>query len=102
MLDTALVVVSELVTNAVVHASGSVHVTVLLRRSQLHLVVRDQSPDPPRRLEPPRSIGGISLALNGRGIPLLDSMCRSWGHLSSDTGKAVWAMVEVTAPAGRA
>ena len=103
VLDTVLVVVSELVTNAVVHASGSVHVTVLLRRSQLHVVVRDQNPDPPRRLEPRlRSTTGVSLALNGRGIPLLDSMCRSWGHLSSDTGKAVWAMVDVTAPAGRA
>jgi len=99
VLDAALIVASELVTNAVVHGSGAVHVTVLLRRARLHLVVRDQNPDPPRRLQSTlRSSAGISLDSGGRGLPLLDAVCRAWGHLSSDTGKAVWGIVEVREP----
>jgi anti-sigma regulatory factor (Ser/Thr protein kinase)/anti-anti-sigma regulatory factor len=98
-LDAALIVVSELVTNAVVHASGAVRLTVLLRRSHLHLVVRDASPDPPRRLEAAlRSNSGISLDAGGRGLPVLDAVCRSWGHVSSDSGKAVWGIVDVVEP----
>jgi len=97
ILDRALIVVSELVTNAVVHATGPVHLTALLRPERLHLVVRDRSPVPPRRVVPAvRAAGGVSLATNGRGLPLLDAVCRSWGHLSSDAGKAVWAMVTLT------
>jgi anti-sigma regulatory factor (Ser/Thr protein kinase) len=96
VLDAALVVVSELVTNAVVHATGAVHMTVLLRRSNLHLVVRDASPEPPRRMTATlRTTNGVSLDSGGRGLPLLDAMCKSWGHLSSDTGKAVWGIIDV-------
>jgi anti-sigma regulatory factor (Ser/Thr protein kinase) len=98
-LDAGLIVVSELVTNAVRHASGAIHVTAMLRRGRLHLVVRDASPDPPRRSEPAlRHRAGVSLDLGGRGIPLLDAVCRSWGHLSSDTGKAVWGIVDAVDP----
>jgi hypothetical protein len=99
VLDAALIVASELVTNAVVHASGALHVTVLLRQSQLHLIVRDQSTDPPRRLKSTlRTSAGVSLETGGRGLPLLDAVCRSWGHLASDTGKAVWGIVDVVEP----
>jgi anti-anti-sigma regulatory factor len=98
-LDAGLIVVSELVTNAVVHASGAIHVTAMLRRSRLHLVVRDSNPDPPRRVVPTRRHdAGVSLDLGGRGIPLLDAVCRSWGHLASDTGKAVWGIVDAVDP----
>ena len=98
-LDAALIVVSELVTNAVVHASGAIHVTAMLRRSRLHLVVRDASPAPPRRAKPAlRHDAGVSLDLGGRGIPLLDAVCRSWGHLASDSGKAVWGIVDAVEP----
>jgi hypothetical protein len=90
-LDSALVVLSEMVTNAIVHASGLVHVTAVLRRPHLHLVVRDHSTEPPRRAP----TLGPSLSLSGRGLPLLDAMCTSWGYLSNDTGKAVWARVRV-------
>jgi anti-sigma regulatory factor (Ser/Thr protein kinase) len=105
VLDAALIVASELVTNAVVHAansvhaSGVVHMTVLLRRMQLHLVVRDGNPDPPRRTQSKiQTMNGISLEDGGRGLPLLDAVCRAWGHLSNHNGKAVWAIVDVTEP----
>jgi anti-sigma regulatory factor (Ser/Thr protein kinase)/anti-anti-sigma regulatory factor len=96
LLDTVLIVMSELVTNAVVHGTGSVHVTVVLRHQHLHLVVRDQSPDPPRRAENPRRHRtGVSLDSNGRGLHLLDAVCQSWGYLSSGLGKAVWARIRL-------
>jgi anti-sigma regulatory factor (Ser/Thr protein kinase) len=99
VLDAALIVVSELVTNAVVHGSGTIHVTVLLRRSQLHIVVRDGNPVPPRRaVSVVRTSAGVSLDDGGRGLPLVDAVCRAWGHLSSDTGKAVWGIVDVVEP----
>jgi anti-sigma regulatory factor (Ser/Thr protein kinase)/anti-anti-sigma regulatory factor len=96
ILDTVLIVMSELVTNAVVHGTGSVHVTVVLRYQHLHLVVRDQSPDPPRRAQhPQRHSTGVSLDSNGRGLHLLDAVCQSWGYLSSGLGKAVWARIRL-------
>ena len=43
--------------------------------------------------EEPWSRSVPSMALGGRGLPLLDAMTFSWGHLSNGTGKAVWALI---------
>jgi anti-anti-sigma regulatory factor len=101
ILDTVLIVMSELVTNAVVHGAGSVHVTVVLRHQHLHLVVRDQSPDPPMRVEPHRRHStGVSLGSSGRGLHLLDAVCQGWGYLTSPIGKAVWARIRLPGSRG--
>lgn len=86
LLDDAVIVVSELVANAIVHT----HAPVLLRISVrddgvLHLDVSDTSPQPPeRRIAGPQD-------LSGRGLELVDLLADRWGWRSRGSGKDVWA-----------
>jgi anti-sigma regulatory factor (Ser/Thr protein kinase) len=90
--DTAVLVVSELVTNAVVHAAGD-HVICELRldRGRLRIAVEDQGYGPTG----PQLHRG-SEDEGGRGLFLVDSVCSCWG--AQDTsgygpGRVVWAEV---------
>lgn len=92
LTDPARLVVSELVTNAVLHANGAPKLTVVLRRPYLHLVVRDETPEPPVRRDIP-PMAGLTSALSGWGLNLVSITAHAWGHLTNDTGKVVWAML---------
>ncbi|MEV0531844.1 ATP-binding protein [Kitasatospora sp. NPDC050463] len=92
-----LVMVSELVTNACLHASGGPRELrlgwdgVLLR-----VEVVDLSPVAPvlRRPAHPGRPGGY-------GLRVVDRLARAWGSLPEGEGKAVWLEV-LTPPARRA
>ncbi|OIJ98380.1 SpoIIE family protein phosphatase [Streptomyces colonosanans] len=86
--DTALLVVSELVTNALVHTDGRVRLDLTLLNHRLRIAVADSSPRTP--VKPP-SIGWE--ATGGRGILLVEAMSASWGALPVSGGKQVWADV---------
>lgn len=87
LADLAALLVSELVTNALRHATGPIGVR-LVRRSGLDgallVEVSDPLPDPPReraaRLEDE----------SGRGLYLVASASRRWGTRPGATGKTVW------------
>jgi anti-sigma regulatory factor (Ser/Thr protein kinase) len=88
--ETAVLVVSELFTNAVVHAAGD-HVISELRQyaGQLRISVEDQgySPTGPQMHRGSEDEGG-------RGLFLVDSLSTCWGaHDTSGfaTGRVVWA-----------
>jgi len=85
-------VMSELVTNAVKHAGGELHVSLELAGDVLIVAVRDMSPLRPRRR---RTVLGRE---SGRGLVIVSELSRSWGSLSTgDGGKVVWARVPVVA-----
>jgi anti-sigma regulatory factor (Ser/Thr protein kinase) len=88
----AKVIVSELVTNAVVHAQTPMEVTVRLVDHTLHLAVRDGDP---RLLVDPG--GGVAADGNGygRGLLIVDSMADTWGCEPTGNGKVVWACLRV-------
>lgn len=86
-LDEALVVVSELVTNAVVHAGTTCHLRLSRRDDAVRIDVRDEgagSPDPHVAAEDDE---------HGRGLLLVSAMCRAWGvePAGSGAGKSIWA-----------
>ncbi|MFJ3305336.1 SpoIIE family protein phosphatase [Streptomyces sp. NPDC086549] len=85
-LDTVLLVVSELVTNALVHTDGQVRLDLTLVNHRLRLAVADASPRSPVK---PTSIGWE--ATGGRGILLVEAMSVAWGTLPMSGGKLVWA-----------
>ncbi len=85
-LDTALLVVSELVTNALVHTDGQVRLDLTLLNHRLRIAVSDTSPRTPIK---PTSIGWE--ATGGRGILLVEAMSATWGTLPVSGGKQVWA-----------
>ncbi|MFI1162597.1 ATP-binding protein [Streptomyces sp. NPDC020801] len=85
--DTAALLVSELVTNSLRHATGPI-VVRLVRPAGLPDVllveVSDPLPDPPR--ERPARPDDES----GRGLQLVASSSRRWGTRPDAAGKTVW------------
>ncbi|MFF7489003.1 SpoIIE family protein phosphatase [Streptomyces luteogriseus] len=84
--DAALLVVSELVTNALVHTDDKVRMDLTLVNNRLRIAVADASPRSPVR---PASIGWE--ATGGRGILLVEALSATWGTLPVSGGKQVWA-----------
>ena len=90
-VDTAMLLVSEVTTNAVLHARTSVTVQVQVTGDVVRVEVTDGSPAVPRI----HSYGPTSAT--GRGLRLVDQLARSWGVRDDpDGGKVVW--FEVGAP----
>ncbi|MEU9451078.1 SpoIIE family protein phosphatase [Streptomyces sp. NPDC048277] len=85
-MDTALLVVSELVTNALIHTGGPVRLDLTLVDHRLRIAVADASPRSP--VKPP-NIGWE--ATGGRGILLVEAMSAAWGTVPVSGGKQVWA-----------
>ncbi|RSM85083.1 ATP-binding protein [Streptomyces sp. WAC 01325] len=86
--DTAVLVVSELVTNAIVH-TASEHIVCELHDGidLVRIAVRDEGcapgephPSPARPEEE-----------HGRGLLLIDALCHAWGAQEHGSGLVVWA-----------
>ena len=82
--DTAELLTSELVTNALLHAGTDVTVHVEDHGSAVRIGVEDGSDDEP-------TLGELdSIDLGGRGLPLVAAMAQSWGWEPLPHGKLVW------------
>ncbi|MEU6807949.1 SpoIIE family protein phosphatase [Streptomyces sp. NPDC046831] len=84
--DAVLLVVSELVTNALVHTGGPVRLDLSLVGDRLRVTVADSSPRTPVK---PTGIGWE--ATGGRGILLVEAVSAAWGTLPAGGGKQVWS-----------
>lgn len=90
-IDDILLCVSELVTNAVVHASSSPRVVVHVRPAVIHVEVSDASDVMPV----PRDASPVDTS--GRGMSILSGFSDRWGSLRrSGGGKTVWFEVART------
>ena len=78
-------VVSELVTNALLHAGPPVLLGVHVDGATVRVDVRDNS----RRL-PVRPLPSDT-GMTGRGLSLVSALTRQWGVEAADEGKVVWA-----------
>ncbi len=87
LVDDAVLLTSELVTNAVVHAGTPLHVTCRLTSGELEVAVRDRHPA--RTLPDIPKAASIS-AERGRGLLLPSVLASSWGVTYARTAKAVW------------
>jgi hypothetical protein len=86
LVDDIELVVSELATNAMVHACTSFTVILCAFEESVRLEVLDGSP-----LEP-SVVAARSLDTNGRGVAIVQALSRDWGVLSRKSGgKSVWA-----------
>jgi hypothetical protein len=86
--DDAAVVLSELATNAVIHARTDFTVRLSPSGQQaLRLSVTDGSAEMPRRVTDRH-------ATSGRGLELIDALSADWGATRNGVeGKAVWAVL---------
>lgn len=85
--DTATLLVSELVTNSLRHASGPIGVR-LVRPAGLHAVLLVEVSDPLPDL--PRERVARDEDEGGRGLKLLASAANRWGTRPRAAGKTVW------------
>jgi two-component sensor histidine kinase len=86
MIETALLLVSEVVTNAVVHGSGRPVLDIDVRPELLRVTVTDDAAGVPQvqRHNP-------VLADGGRGLQLVETLAARWGtNRRLPTGKSVW------------
>ena len=84
LLETARLLTSELVTNAVLHARTEMTVTVEDTEHGVRVSVTDSSPVPPSLRH------HSTTATTGRGIRMLDQLAREWSVDEDDGGKTVW------------
>jgi hypothetical protein len=118
ILDDAALVVSELVTNAVLHARTRVEVSLCVAAGKVEIAVRDHDPRPPV-LRPPRTdlladldflaspaspagpgavddrhaslhVGRSGSVAAGRGLLIVDAVADEWGVTERADGKEVW------------
>ena len=92
--DDLRVVVSELVSNAVLHARTALDVALSIAEGVLELSVSDRDPRSPR----PRPQRADDSATSGRGLVLVEALSDDWGISQRMDGKDVW--FRVAAPAG--
>jgi anti-sigma regulatory factor (Ser/Thr protein kinase) len=82
--DATKLIVSELVTNAILHGTGQIELR-LIRHQLLTCEVSDTSPCTPRPLR------ARTTDENGRGLYLVANLSRRWGCRPIPGGKVVWA-----------
>lgn len=87
-VEAAQLVVSELVTNVVLHGVGPIGLALGPRAPGIVLEVADRS-----RAMPVMNRYG-SGASTGRGLLLVDGVAKGWGVRACPNGKGVWAVVE--------
>ncbi|WP_329485493.1 ATP-binding protein [Kitasatospora sp. NBC_01246] len=84
-VDAVLLTVSELLTNAHIHAHSSAELVLVWDGRCLHVSVHDGSTAVPE----PRSAG--TDALNGRGMAIVDALADEWEIRRQQEGKTVIA-----------
>lgn len=82
--ETACLLVSEILTNAVSHARARIRLRVHRSASEIVIEVSDDSPRlPQRRLADPNDE-------SGRGLMLVEALATEWGTRPRAAGKTVW------------
>lgn len=89
VLDVVELLVTEVVTNAVVHARSGADVIVQLLPHAVRVEVGDDDDSFPVRRQP----GGVEPG--GRGFDLVERMSRAWGIDMLEVGKRVWFEVAI-------
>ena len=98
MDDAAILLVSELVTNAVRHARGTDVIMVDLHAGRSWLRIEVQDTD--RHWPQPRIPDGFDES--GFGFILVEALASNWGVRETEAGKAVWAELDTRLESGPA
>jgi anti-sigma regulatory factor (Ser/Thr protein kinase) len=85
LIDNAILIVTEMSTNAVVHQGSPFTVTLESHDDAVRVTVQDRSASMPTLRN------GALLAESGRGLRLVAAVANRWGAEPADDGKVVWA-----------
>jgi anti-sigma regulatory factor (Ser/Thr protein kinase) len=86
LTETALLLVSEVATNAIRHGSPPVQLSMRLEKNRLRVEVSDSSPVLPELAQ------AAADQIGGRGLQIVQQLAGSWGACPSPRrlGKIVW------------
>ena len=87
-IEVAALLVTELVSNAMLHARTDIVLMVDVTPGRVILRVRDGSD-----ATPVQQGYGVDAA-TGRGIALVEQLASAWGVDRSDEGKEVWCQID--------
>jgi len=84
VVEIALLLTSELVTNSYLHADCDAQVSVVRRPGMVRVEVRDSGGGRVQRraLDP--------AGADGRGLNIVDALATRWGSATSESGTLVW------------
>ena len=82
--DDLILMLSELVTNAVVHGTAPRSIAIEVTAAEVTVKVSDASPVLPQVRQPE------PLALGGNGMRIIDQLASAWGVDLTSGGKTVW------------
>jgi anti-sigma regulatory factor (Ser/Thr protein kinase) len=89
LVDTATLLVSELVTNAVLHARSASRLVLRNTGDRLRVEITDDSAAAPTRRSYSADAG------TGRGMMLVEALAVRWGSERAGDGKRVWFELEL-------
>jgi anti-sigma regulatory factor (Ser/Thr protein kinase) len=84
VLETAVLLTSELVTNAILHARSPVTVAVSSTNGTVRIGVDGDGEQDPIRQAGSDALGG------GRGLHVVEALADRWGTTAGGSGKTVW------------
>ncbi|MFF2385767.1 SpoIIE family protein phosphatase [Streptomyces sp. NPDC058108] len=87
MADEEELLLSEVVTNGLVHGDSDVYVYVRRYPQHIRVEVRDSDPHPAQVATVPRE---EDQAEGGRGLMIVSALASAWGNSPSGRGKTVW------------
>lgn len=85
LTDAAMLLTSEIVTNAILHARTTLLLGVTRTSDGVRIDVSDGSP-----VLPARRSHASDTATTGRGLQLLESLAVDWASDTTASGKTVW------------
>jgi anti-sigma regulatory factor (Ser/Thr protein kinase) len=92
-VEDAVLMVSELVSNAVRYTEAVLVVLISVDDRTLRVEVTDDNPDLPRPADP------HDHATSGRGLHIVDVLADDWGFTPDGGGKTVWFEIHLDADA---
>ncbi|MEV6161235.1 ATP-binding protein [Streptomyces sp. NPDC052052] len=96
LAETLILLISELVTNAVVHTGCPAVLRMLFGAAEAAGTVRVEVADVSCRPPQPRHAKGEDTG--GRGLELVDGLADRWGWQPEGAGKRIWCEVDRSAP----
>lgn len=84
LIDTAVLLASEVVTNAILHGRSDARLEIVAPPDKVHVEVGDDNSRHPARA------AADAGALDGRGMAIVEALAAAWGICDAPFGKIVW------------
>jgi serine phosphatase RsbU (regulator of sigma subunit)/anti-sigma regulatory factor (Ser/Thr protein kinase) len=99
ILDELELVLSEIVTNALIHGQSDVDIRMRRHVGGIRVEVQDSSPQPPVPTVIVADDAVNAEAESGRGLLIVDALAKAWGSSPAGRGKTTWIEMALSPPA---